>query len=81
MLKAIILLIEAVQQQHPLGNLLRKHNPDLAFASALNTQNLAAISPEILHGARLVSFANNVVVPENFLLQLGYGAYNAGRSR
>lgn len=29
----------------------------------------------MLRDARLVSFANDIAVPEKFLLQLGYGAY------
>ena len=73
--KTIVLLTDTVQQQRPLANLLREHNPDLAFASALSAQNLSAISPHILRNARLVSFANNVAVSETILLQLGYGAY------
>lgn len=75
MLKTIILLTDTVQQQQPLANLLREHNRELAFCSALRAQDLSAIEPEILSEARLVSFAADVAVPERFLLQLGYGAY------
>jgi hypothetical protein len=75
MLKTIILLTDTVQQQQPLANLLREHNSELAFCSALRAQDLSAIDPEILSEARLVSFAADVAVPEKFLLQLGYGAY------
>ena len=35
MLKTIILLTDTVQQQQPLANLLREHNSELAFCSAL----------------------------------------------
>jgi hypothetical protein len=75
MLKTIILLTDTVQQQQPLANLLREHNRELAFCSALRAQDLSAIDPEILSEARLVSFAADIAVPEKFLLQLGYGAY------
>ncbi|MBR0686740.1 hypothetical protein JQ594_12495 [Bradyrhizobium manausense] len=75
MLKTIILLTDTVHQQQPLANLLREHNRELAFCSALCAQDLSAIDPEILSEARLVSFAADIAVPEKFLLQLGYGAY------
>jgi len=75
MLNIIILLTQTVQQQRPLANLLREYNPDLVFCSALGAQDLAAMDPEILNNARLVSFANDIAVPEKFLLQLGHGAY------
>ncbi|OAF02502.1 hypothetical protein AYJ54_26305 [Bradyrhizobium centrolobii] len=75
MLKTIILLTNTVQQQQPLANLLREHNRDLSFCSALRAHDLAAISPDVLRDARLVSFANDIAVSEKFLLQLGHGAY------
>src|SRR6266702_56575 len=75
MLKTIILLTDAVQQQQPLANLLREHHRELAFCSALRASDLSAIDPDVLSEARLVSFANDVAVSEKFLLQLGYGAY------
>src|SRR6266702_6279003 len=75
MLKTIILLTDAVQQQQPLANLLREHHRELAFCSALRASDLSAIDPDVLSEARLVSFANDVAVSEKFLLQLRYGAY------
>ena len=75
MLKTIILLTDTVQQQPPLANLLREHNRDLAFCSALRAADLGAIEADVLSEARLVSFAADVAVSEKFLLQLGYGAY------
>ena len=75
MLKTIILLTDTVQQQPPLANLLREHNRDLAFCSALRASDLSAIEADVLSEARLVSFAADVAVPEKLLLQLGYGAY------
>lgn len=75
MLKTIILLTDTVQQQQPLANLLREHNRQLTFCSALRAQDLGAIGPDVLGEARLVSFAADVAVSEKLLLQLGYGAY------
>lgn len=75
MLKTIILLTDTVQQQQPLANLLREHNRDLTFCSALRASDLSAIEPDVLGQARLVSFAADVAVSEKFLLRLGYGAY------
>ena len=75
MLKTIILLTDTVQQQQPLANLLREHNRDLAFCSALRASDLSAIDPDVLSEARLVSFAADVAMQEKFLLRLGYGAY------
>ncbi|WP_441238091.1 hypothetical protein [Bradyrhizobium sp. 930_D9_N1_4] len=75
MLKTIILLTDTVQQQQPLANLLREHNRDLAFCSALRASDLGAIDPDVLSEARLVSFAADIAVSEKFLFRLGYGAY------
>jgi hypothetical protein len=75
MLKTIILLTDTVQQQQPLANLLREHNRELGFCSALRASDLSAIDRGVLSEARLVSFAADVAVSEKFLLQLGYGAY------
>ncbi|MDT4736446.1 hypothetical protein [Bradyrhizobium sp. WYCCWR 12699] len=75
MLKTIILLTDTVQQQQPLANLLREHNRDLVFCSALRASDLSAIDPDVLSEARLVSFAADVAMQEKFLLRLGYGAY------
>ncbi|MDA9534035.1 MULTISPECIES: hypothetical protein [unclassified Bradyrhizobium] len=75
MLKTIILLTDTVQQQRPLANLLREHNRDLTFCSALRASDLSAIEADVLSEARLVSFAADVAAPEKFLLRLGYGAY------
>lgn len=75
MLKTIILLTDTVQQQQPLANLLREHNRELAFCSALRASDLDAIDQDVLSEARLVSFAADIAVSEKFLIQLGYGAY------
>jgi hypothetical protein len=75
MLKTIILLTDTLQQQRPLANLLREHNRDLTFCSALRASDLSAIEADVLSEARLVSFATHVAASEKFLLRLGYGAY------
>lgn len=38
--------------------------------------DLQALSPDELARARLISFANPVIVPKDILAHLGYGAYN-----
>lgn len=74
-MKTIILLTNNVQPQQPIANLLREHNSSLRFCSALSARDLTAIAPTVLREARLVSFANDIAVPEKVLLQLGYSAY------
>jgi hypothetical protein len=51
MLKTIILLTDTVQQQQPLANLLREHNRNLNFCSALRAADLGALEPEVLSEA------------------------------
>lgn len=75
MMKTIILLTNTAQHQSPIAKLLLEHNPDLRFYGALNDGDLVGIEPDVLREARLVSFANDIAVPEKMLLQLGYDAY------
>jgi methionyl-tRNA formyltransferase len=73
--KTIILLTGSTQQHRALSALLSEHNPVLAFHFALTLDDLAAIEPDVLRHARLVSFVSGVVVPGAMLEQLGHGAY------
>lgn len=75
MLKTIILLTGDLLQQRAIANLLREHNPELSFCSGFRAADLAATEPETLHKARLISFANDAILPQTLLLQLGHGAY------
>lgn len=75
-MKTIILLTGVADQQMALSTLLRAHNPALAFRGATTADELAAIEPEVLREARLLSFTTSVIVPESTLAAVGYGAYN-----
>lgn len=75
-MKTIILLTGVADQQMALSALLREHNPALAFRGATTAEELAAIEPEVLRDARLLSFTTSVIAPESTLAALGYGAYN-----
>ncbi|MGA7971225.1 MAG: formyltransferase family protein [Pseudolabrys sp.] len=75
MFDAIILLTETVEAG-PLSAALLRHNPHLTLRAAETLNDLNAIEPRLLRGARLISFASTVVVPGPILKRLGYGAYN-----
>ncbi|MGY4171919.1 methionyl-tRNA formyltransferase [Bradyrhizobium sp. USDA 4529] len=75
-MKTIILLTGAANQQFALTELLKAHNPALSFRCAVTADELAAIEPEVLREARLLAFTTSVIVPEHILAALGHGAYN-----
>ena len=75
-MKTIILLTGVASQQFALTELLKAHNPALSFRCAVTAEDLAAIEPEVLRGARLLAFTTSVIVPESILAALGHGAYN-----
>lgn len=75
-MKTIILLTGAAGQQFALIELLKAHNPELAFRCAVTDEELAAIEPEVLREARLLAFTTSVIVPGRILAALGHGAYN-----
>ncbi|WLA87044.1 MULTISPECIES: formyltransferase family protein [Bradyrhizobium] len=76
MMKTIILLTGAANQQFALTELLKAHNSALSFRYAVTADELAAIEPEVLREARLLAFTTSVIVPEHILAALGHGAYN-----
>ncbi len=73
-MKTIILLTGVASQQFALTELLKAHNPALSFRCAVTAEDLAAIEPEVLRGARLLAFTTSVIVPESILAALGHGA-------
>jgi methionyl-tRNA formyltransferase len=75
MFDTIILLTGAIEQP-VLASDLRLHNPRLTILPVSTSDELAAIDVTILRRARLIAFATDVIVPQNVLDQLGYGAYN-----
>ena len=71
-----IILLTGPAEHSVFTTLLRGHNPKLTVLPVFTAEDLAAIEPEWLHRARLISFTTNVVVPGAVLGQLGYGAYH-----
>jgi methionyl-tRNA formyltransferase len=76
MFNTIILLTGSRDQQLALTELLKAHNPALAFRYAVTADDLDAIEPSVLRNARLIAFTTGVIVPARILNALGYGAYN-----
>jgi methionyl-tRNA formyltransferase len=75
MFDTVILLTGAIEQP-VLASDLHLHNPRLNVVPVSTADQLAAVVVTILRRARLIAFATNVIVPQNVLDQLGYGAYN-----
>jgi methionyl-tRNA formyltransferase len=75
MFDTVILLTGAVEQP-VLASDLRLHNSQLIILPVFTSDELAAIEVTILRRARLIAFTTEVIVPQNVLDQLGYGAYN-----
>jgi methionyl-tRNA formyltransferase len=71
-----IILLAGVSELAVLPSVLRGHNPHLAVVAIETAAELAALGPDLLGRARLVSFASPVIVPQTILAQLGYGAFN-----
>ncbi|MDB5653020.1 MAG: hypothetical protein JWQ94_633 [Tardiphaga sp.] len=71
-----IILLTGPAEHSVFTALLRGHNPDLTVLPVFTADDLAAIEPEWLGRARLISFTTPVIVPVAVLDQLGYGAYN-----
>jgi methionyl-tRNA formyltransferase len=71
-----VILLAGVSERAEFPSVLRGHNPHLAVVPVETFAELAALSPDLLVRARLVAFATPVIVPQTFLAQLGYGAFN-----
>lgn len=71
-----IVLLTGPAEHSVFTTLLRGHNPALTVVPVFTAADLAAIEPEWLRRARLISFTTEVIVPAAVLDQLGYGAYN-----
>jgi methionyl-tRNA formyltransferase len=76
MLKEIILLTGQAAQQVALTALLREHNPQLSFRTAVTASDIEALDPDSLGDSRLLAFTSGVIVPARILHALGHGAYN-----
>jgi hypothetical protein len=67
-----IILLTGPSEHSVFTTLLRGYNSSLTVLPVFTAGDLAAIEPEWLRRARLISFTTEVIV----LDQLGYGAYN-----
>ncbi len=71
-----ILLMSPADCSSLLARILMEQ-PDCRPVRPVSTlADLQALPQQVLAGARLMSFANPVIVPADVLGQLGYGAYN-----
>jgi len=75
MFDTVILLTGAIEQP-VLASDLRLHDLQLIILPVFTSDELAAVEVTILRRARLIAFTTDVIVPQNVLDQLGYGAYN-----
>lgn len=71
-----IILLTGPAEHSVFTTLLRGHNPGLTVLPVFTAEDLAALEPDWLRRARLISFTTSVIVPGATLDQLGYGAYN-----
>jgi methionyl-tRNA formyltransferase len=71
-----IILLTGPAEHSVFTTLLRGHNPSLTVLPVFTAEDLAALEPDWLRRARIISFATNVIVPKVVLDQIGYGAYN-----
>ncbi|MES2027710.1 MAG: formyltransferase family protein [Pseudomonadota bacterium] len=71
-----IILLTGPAEHSVFTTLLRGHNPGLTVLPVFTAEDLAAIEPDWLRRARLISFTTGVIVPGATLDQLGFGAYN-----
>ena len=76
MFDTIILLTGSRDQQLALSELLRAHNPALAFRGAVSLPELEANEQDVLGRSRLITFTTGVIVPSEILAAVGHGAYN-----
>jgi methionyl-tRNA formyltransferase len=71
-----ILLLTGPIERAPLPAILLGHNPGLDVLVIERTEELAALSSDVLRRSRLIAFVTPVIVPKRILDQIGYGAVN-----
>ena len=71
-----IILLSGAAELATLPLVLLGHRPDLSVIPVQTPDQLATLNSEVLRRARLIAFVTSVIVPENILTQLGYGAFN-----
>ena len=75
MFDTVILLAGPVERA-ALPAALLGHNPALTVLAIEHASELVALSSQVLQRARLIAFVTPVIVPNDILQQLGYGAFN-----
>ncbi len=71
-----ILLMSPSDCSSLLARILMEQPDCRPIRSVSTLADLQAVPRQVLSGARLMSFANPVIVPADILARLGYGAYN-----
>ena len=71
-----IILLAGMAEQFALPQVLLGHNPLLDVIPVGTIADLAALDGDLLSRARLIAFVTAEIVPNNILIQLGYGAIN-----
>lgn len=71
-----IILLAGTADHTLLSTVLKGYHPKLMVHPVFTADDLAAIEPELLRRARLVSFSSTQTVPPAVLAALGYGAYH-----
>ena len=75
MFDTIILLMD-VAERCVIGSVLQAYNPLLTLIPVGSSAELAELTTDVLERARLISFVTAIIVPQNILARLGYGAFN-----
>ena len=71
-----IILLAGPAEQSVFPAVLRAHNPDLTVLSVGTSDDLAALSPDLLARSRLIAYVTPEIVSTDTLAALGYGAIN-----
>lgn len=71
-----IILLAGAAEQAVFPAVLRAHNPKLTVLSVGTSDDLAALSPDLLARSRLIAYVTPEIVSTDTLAGLGYGAIN-----
>jgi methionyl-tRNA formyltransferase len=71
-----IILLAGAAEQAVFPAVLRAHNPNLTVMTVATSDDLAALSPDLLARSRLIAYVTPEIVSTETLARLGYGAIN-----
>jgi methionyl-tRNA formyltransferase len=71
-----IILLAGAAEQAVFPAVLRAHNPNLTVLSVGTSDDLAALSADLLARSRLIAYVTPEIVSTDTLARLGYGAIN-----